>query len=75
MSDEVYFRRAELGVALFRGDSRVEWSFVVPYLALLPLDAAQRKYNPREVACAYLDPEGKYHLPHTRWISIYQASS
>jgi transposase len=26
-----------------------EWSFVMPYLALLPVDAAQRKYDLREV--------------------------
>jgi transposase len=26
-----------------------EWAFVMPYLALLPLDAAQRKYDLREV--------------------------
>ena len=35
--------------ALFRGVSRVEWAFVMPYLTLLHLDAAQRKYDLREV--------------------------
>jgi transposase len=29
--------------------SDVEWTFVVPYLALLPEDAEQRKHDLREV--------------------------
>lgn len=45
-----------------------EWAFVMPYLALLPLDAAQRKYDLREVfnALRWLVRTGAQwdYLPH-----------
>ena len=45
-----------------------EWDFVMPYLALLPLDAAQRKYDLREVfnALRWLARTGAQwqYLPH-----------
>jgi len=54
--------------ALFRGVSRVEWAFVMPYLTLLPLDARQRKYDLREVfnALRWLVRTGAQweYLPH-----------
>lgn len=55
-----------------------EWAFVAPYLALLPLDAGQRRYRLREVynALRYVVREGITWraLPHDLppWPAVYQ---
>ena len=55
-----------------------EWAFVVPYLTLLPLDAAQRVYDLREVfdAARWLVRTGApwRMIPHDfpRWEIVYQ---
>ena len=55
-----------------------EWAFVVPYLTLLPLDAAQRQHDLREVfnALRLLVRTGSQwrYLPHDLppWPAVYQ---
>jgi len=61
--------------------SEEEWAFVAPYLTLLPLDAAQRRHDLREVfnALRYLVRSGApwRMLPHEfpPWEAVYQQTS